>query len=414
MNIAGIQRFGFHPVLGEWFTGRFHKPTDVQTQAWTQIGEGNHTLISSPTGSGKTLAALLPCLDRIAKLKVSSSLSTSGVKVLYVTPLKALNNDIHQHVFHFLEEIEELGAQSVLGEVNAELGSSIWPGITVGIRTGDTSQSTRASMLRQPPDLLVTTPESLYLLLTSPRAREMLSTVEQVIVDEIHDLAADKRGMHLSLTLERLAVWCTRPPQRIGVSATQKPTQRVAQFLGGWEDEQPREVAIVESLADKRYELLVTMPEPARPQADKEAVWTPIVERILQLMEGCTTVLVFANSRRLCERLTLRINDHVGHQIAKSHHGSVAREKRLEVERQLKAGELRCLIATSSLPPASSASAAPATPSAASAAGCCSRAAAGSCRSWLCSARASLRGTSRPFAFRVMALMSWRSKSSPW
>ncbi|SEC70863.1 DEAD/DEAH box helicase [Paenibacillus sp. GP183] len=344
MKITDIQRFGFHPVLGEWFTGRFHEPTDVQIQAWTQIGESAHTLISSPTGSGKTLAALLPCLDRIAKLKISSSLAASGVKVLYVTPLKALNNDIHQHVFHFLEEIEELGAQSTLGAEETH-----WPGITVGIRTGDTSQSTRASMLRQPPDLLVTTPESLYLLLTSPRAREMLRTVEQVIVDEIHDLAADKRGMHLSITLERLAVWCARPPQRIGVSATQKPIQRVAQFLGGWEDDRPREVAIVESLADKRYELLVTMPEPARPQADQEAVWTPIVERILQLMEGSTTVLVFANSRRLCERLTLRINDHVGHQIAKSHHGSVAREKRLEVERQLKAGELRCLIATSSL-----------------------------------------------------------------
>ncbi|MFC5447318.1 DEAD/DEAH box helicase [Paenibacillus aestuarii] len=342
MTHTTLEPYDFHPILNTWFTSRFGEPTDIQKQAWKKIIAGAHTLISSPTGSGKTLAALLPCLDTIVKRKTMPDYN-AGVRVLVVTPLKALNNDIHDHLLHFIAEIETLAA------TEASESSFSWPGIKVGVRTGDTSQSTRASMLRQPPDVLVTTPESLYLLLTSPRAREMLRSVERIVVDEIHDLAADKRGMHLSLTLERLAAWCGRSVQRIGVSATQKPTWRVAQYLGGWEDVEPRKVEIVESRDEKRYELQVTMPEPAGPGADKEAIWTPLVVKLLQLMEGCSTTLVFANSRRLCERLTLRLNDHVGHEIARSHHGSVARDKRLEVERQLKAGDLRCLVATSSL-----------------------------------------------------------------
>ncbi|GGA05691.1 DEAD/DEAH box helicase [Paenibacillus marchantiophytorum] len=332
----------FHPILTAWFSSRFGEPTDVQKQAWNAIRTRAHTLISSPTGSGKTLAALLPGMDQVVHTKQAlGDAYVPGVRVLVVTPLKALNNDIHDHLIHFTGEIEALAAS-----LNHE---TAWRGLRVGVRTGDTPQSTRASMLKQPPDLLVTTPESLYLLLTSSRARDMLKSVEQIVVDEIHDLAADKRGMHLSLTLERLGAWCGRSVQRIGVSATQKPIQRVAQFLGGWEADQPRQVRIIESKAEKQYALQVTMPEPAKAGADKEAIWTPLVERLLQLMEGCSTVLIFANSRRLCERITLRLNDHVGHEIAKSHHGSVAREKRLEVERMLKAGELRCLVATSSL-----------------------------------------------------------------
>jgi len=353
MTHATLESYDFHPILNNWFISRFGEPTDIQRQAWKRIIAGAHTLISSPTGSGKTLAALMPCLDQIAKSKMMPDY-TAGVRVLVVTPLKALNNDIHDHLLHFIAELDALAAMEAGGVVPiADTGEAAsawrWPGIQTGVRTGDTSQSTRASMLRQPPDVLVTTPESLYLLLTSPRAREMLKSVERIIVDEIHDLAADKRGMHLSLTLERLTAWCGRSVQRIGVSATQKPAWRVAQYLGGWEENEPRQVEIVESRDEKRYELQVTMPEPAGPGADKEAIWTPLVVKLLQLMEGCSTTLVFANSRRLCERLTLRLNDHVGHEIARSHHGSVAREKRLDVERLLKAGELRCLVATSSL-----------------------------------------------------------------
>ncbi|WP_248925334.1 DEAD/DEAH box helicase [Paenibacillus hamazuiensis] len=348
----------FHPVLAEWFRRTFGEPTGVQRQVWQDLTPREHLLIAAPTGSGKTLAALLPCLNRVLEEKaISADKRASGVRLLYVTPLKALNNDIHHHILHFAEEMKRVADELVVP----------WPGLTVGVRTGDTSQSTRASMLKQPPDLLVTTPESLYLMLSSSKAREMLKTVEQIIVDEIHDLAASQRGLHLSLSLERLIEWCGRSPQRIGVSATQKPLSRVAAFLGGREPEdgalpqedsaaqrpgdayRPRPVRIIESAMDKTFELLVTMPEQRLLTADKEAVWTPLVERLLQLMEGSRSTIVFVNNRRLCERLTLHLNDHVGYELARSHHGSVAREKRLDVERALKAGELRCLVATSSL-----------------------------------------------------------------
>ncbi|WJH34840.1 DEAD/DEAH box helicase [Paenibacillus sp. CC-CFT747] len=401
----------FHPVLRSWFAKEVGNPTDVQLQAWPSISSGRHTLIAAPTGSGKTLAALLPCLDRVVKGKLAGSYSEAGVRILYVTPLKALNNDIHHHAVRFVEEME----------AEAERSGTGWPGIRVGVRTGDTSQSTRTSMLRTPPDLLVTTPESLYILLTSRKGREMLKTVEQVIVDEIHDLAADKRGLHLTVTLERLVDWCGRSPQRIGVSATQKPMERVARFLGGWEDPAageteastepagksgaeedsrgseaeaagsglnarashgeesaalpgsreergglppaaeerepeealgsgytPRPVHIIESRMNKELRVTVTMPERASGGKERD-MWKPILDRITGLMTGSRTTLVFVNSRRLCERLTLRLNDHAGYEMARSHHGSVSREKRLEVERMLKDGELRCLVATSSL-----------------------------------------------------------------
>lgn len=337
----------FHPVIESWFRSSFGRPTDVQNQAWSRIRAGLHTLIAAPTGSGKTLAALLPCLDRIIRSKEDGDV-LPGVRLLYVTPLKALNNDIHHHLFRFAAEMSGTAKEHGLD----------WPGFSIGIRTGDTSQSTRASMLRQPTDLLVTTPESLYLMLTSLKGREILRTVRQVVVDEIHDLAADKRGVHLSLTLERLAAWCGGNPQRIGVSATQKPLERVACFLGGWEEDgqegperplRPRPVAIVESAMEKRFEVQVTMPDRGVRALDRDAVWTPLVERLLQKMEGSRSVLIFVNNRRLCERLTLRLNDYTGYEMARSHHGSVSREKRLEVEGLLKSGALRCLVATSTL-----------------------------------------------------------------
>lgn len=370
----GLESFGFHPVIRAWFERRFGAPTGVQEQAWEHIQSGAHTLIASPTGSGKTLAALLPCLDRVAHGKTSGAgqagdVRQPGVRVLYVTPLKALNNDIRHHVVRFVDEMTQVAAElgdDTSGETAAKergeseesgaaaaLTARVWPGITVGVRTGDTTQSTRASMLRRPPDVLVTTPESLYLLLTSPRARDMLRTVEHVIVDEIHDVAADKRGMHLSLTLERLEWWCGRRPQRIGVSATQKPIERVARFLGGWDGDRPREVRIVEHRGDKRYDLRVGLPEPlgGAPASADDAVWSPLVRRVLGLMETekARTTIVFVNSRRLSERLTARLNEHAGHEFARAHHGSVAKEQRLEVETLLKEGRLRCLVATSSL-----------------------------------------------------------------
>ncbi|CAM3917371.1 DEAD/DEAH box helicase [Cohnella lubricantis] len=344
----------FHPLLAEWFADKFGEPTDVQKQAWREISAGRHTLIAAPTGSGKTLAALLPCLDAIA----GSADTSPGVRVLYVTPLKALNNDIHHHALGYIEELDARAAAE---------GRREWRGIRSAVRTGDTPQSQRAAMQRRPPDVLVTTPESLFLLLASDKGSAMLRTVRQVIVDEIHDLAAGKRGAHLSLSLERLAELCAHPVQRIGVSATQKPLERVARYLGGWEPAEsapaanasagavhplgyrPRPVAIVESDMRKQLAVTVTMPDQSRPVQTREGVWLPLLDRIVQLMEGARSVLIFVNSRRLCERLCLRLNDHVGCELARSHHGSVSRERRLEVERLLKEGSLRCIVATSSL-----------------------------------------------------------------
>ncbi|WEK55892.1 MAG: DEAD/DEAH box helicase [Candidatus Cohnella colombiensis] len=339
----------FHPVISSWFQETFGEPTEVQCEAWQSIRQGNHTLIAAPTGSGKTLAALLPCLDQYVQSSFNGE-QTKGVYILYISPLKALNNDIHHHALKFVEQLDQLAADLQVD----------WPGIRSAVRTGDTSQSMRSAILRRPPQLLVTTPESLYLLLTSEKGRVILQTVRHVIVDEIHDLAANKRGSHLSLSLERLTALCITPPQRIGVSATQKPIARVAQFLGGWEKVpdsgtnhsstlQPRHVSIVESAMDKTFRVQITMPDPSKPVATREAVWLPLLDRIVQAMDGCRSVLIFANSRRLCERVCLRLNDHVGYEIARSHHGSMSRERRLEVEQLLKDGELRCIVATSSL-----------------------------------------------------------------
>jgi ATP-dependent Lhr-like helicase len=373
-----MESFPFHPVLEAWFRESFGKPTDIQEQAWRRIVTGENVLLAAPTGSGKTLAALMPCLNRIALEKSAmreqafrepapdrcspaesspgadgntltkgnsppsgntplSGSTQRGVRLLYVTPLKALNNDIRDHLLGFLEELDRFGPS--------------WPAIRVGVRTGDTPQSTRASMLRNPPDVLITTPESLYLLLTSAKARQMLASVEQVIVDEIHDLAQDKRGMHLSLTLERLAHFCGRPIQRIGLSATMKPLERVARFLGGWESAggKPRSVSIVESGISKRFDVRVTMPETKLAASRDAGVWAALVDAVHQNLEGCRSTLIFVNNRRLCERLTVQLNDHAGCEIARAHHGSMSREKRLECERMLKDGSIRILVATSSL-----------------------------------------------------------------
>jgi ATP-dependent Lhr-like helicase len=346
---------GFEPVLARWFIDKFGHSTDVQNQAWPLILAGKHTLISAPTGSGKTLAALLPLLDIVLKEKLRAASATQGyergVRILYVTPLKALNNDIHQHLFDYIGE---------MGQIALQLGEQ-WPGVTVGIRTGDTSQSTRASMLRRPPDVLVTTPESLYILLTSLKARETLRSVRHVIVDEIHDLAGGERGMHLSLSLERLTSLCGKSPQRIGVSATQKPPERIAQYLGGWEHDEgasgdgrdhrhsPRPVEIVISHSERLIDLQVTMPPFPVVSGKNKDVWTPLIGEILRHIEGGGTSIIFVASRRLSERLSARLNEMVGEGFSRSHHGSVSREKRLETEQLLRAGKLTCLVATSSL-----------------------------------------------------------------
>ena len=344
MQHPALERF--HPVLSAWFRRAFGEPTDVQVRAWDALKDGGHALIAAPTGSGKTLAALLPGLDAIVRAKNAGAPYAPGVRLLYVTPLKALNNDIHHHVVGFASELDALAeAEGIAG----------WRGVEAAVRTGDTPQSTRASMLRRPPDVLVTTPESLFLLLLSERSRDMLRTVETVIADEIHDLVPSKRGAHLALSLERLAAWTDahagREPQRVGVSATQKPLETAARFLAGYDAEgAPRPASVIESAMDKQYDVQVTVPdEPKAGASDKDAVWQTLTDRMMQLMDGARTALVFVNNRRLSERLVLRLNERFGDGFARAHHGSVSREQRLESERLLKAGGLRCLVATSSL-----------------------------------------------------------------
>ncbi|MUT68811.1 DEAD/DEAH box helicase [Paenibacillus sp. NEAU-GSW1] len=351
----------FHPAIEGWFRDSFGEATDVQQRAWQAIAAKAHTLIAAPTGSGKTLAALLPCLDSVVRSKAANRPAAgkrqpSAVRIVYITPLKALNNDIYDHLEHFIKGIDAAASESDLQ----------WPGLSCAVRTGDTTGSQRAAMLRRPPDVLITTPESLYILLTSEKGRGLLKTAEFVIVDEIHQLAADRRGAHLSLSLERLSRLSGGRLQRIGVSATQKPLNRVARFLGGWSENHesgqeaataethqfgywPRYVTIVESLMEKRMDVRVTMPDHSVPMPTRESVWFPILDRLFELMTDCRSVLLFVNSRRLCERLCLRLNDHAGYEMARAHHGSMAKERRLEVERMLKAGELRCIVATSSL-----------------------------------------------------------------
>ncbi|MDF2724659.1 MAG: hypothetical protein K0Q59_4334 [Paenibacillus sp.] len=336
---------GVHPVLAAWFRDKFGQPTDIQRRTWGPIVSNEHVLLGAPTGSGKTLAALLPCLNRIAYAKKNES--AAGVKLLYITPLKALNNDIYDHLIGFVKELEPYGKRH-----EAESGDS-WSRITTGVRTGDTTQSTRASMLRYPPDVLVTTPESLFILLASEKARQTLRSVEMVIVDEIHSLAEDKRGMHLTVTLERLEHLCGRPLQRIGISATINPMERVARYLGGWSGEgaeaNPRPVTIVESAMAKTFDVSVTMAELKAAPGKRAEVWTAIAGKLLDMMGESRSVIVFVNNRRLCERVTLHLNDMAGADTARAHHGSISREKRLATEQALRAGSLRCLVATSSL-----------------------------------------------------------------
>ncbi len=327
--------------LAQWFGERFGEPTAMQREAWRAIERGSHTLIAAPTGSGKTLAAYFPCLQRIVAGKAEPD-GRRGVRVLYVTPLKALNNDVYEHIVGFAADW-----RSRLDFADAEQYA-----VTAAVRTGDTPQSTRASILRQPPDVLVTTPESLYLMLTSPKARDVLRTVHAVIVDEIHALAASPRGAHLSLSLERLEALAEQPVQRIGVSATQKPVERVARFLGGWaQPGHPRPVDIVQSMQEKPLHVQVTVPDRTVPlgSGGRDAAWLPLLQVIAAHMEETRSVILFVNSRRLAERLTLRLNDYFGGEIARSHHGSVSREKRLEAEQLLREGSLRCIVATSSL-----------------------------------------------------------------
>ena len=347
----------FSPAVREWFAATFEAPTAAQTDGWAAISQGHHTLIHAPTGSGKTLAAFLWTLDRLARDPRPRDAQPGTVRVLYVSPLKALAYDIERNLRAPLAGIG-LAAER-LGEPRPE--------ITVATRTGDTPQEDRRRLVRHPPDILVTTPESLYLILTS-QARDILRGVEHVIVDEVHAIAGTKRGAHLALSLERLEQ--LRPegasaPQRIGLSATQRPLDTIARFLGG--SGAGREVAIVDVGTRKLLDLQVVVPvedmarlgevlppeeQPGGPATSPEArtsIWPSIHPRILELIRAHRSTIVFTNSRRLAERLSQRLNELAGEDLVRAHHGSIAREQRLAIEEELKNGHLPALVATSSL-----------------------------------------------------------------
>ncbi|MGH2446886.1 MAG: Lhr family helicase [Candidatus Limnocylindria bacterium] len=336
-----------------WFAEAFAEPTQAQELGWAAISGGSHALIHAPTGSGKTLAAFLWCLDRLmTEPRPSRRTVRRTVRVLYVSPLKALAYDVERNLRAPLAGIRRTAER---------LGQPV-PEVTVASRTGDTPADERRRLTKTPPDILVTTPESLYLLLTS-RAREILRGVEHVIVDEVHAIAATKRGSHLALSLERLSHLADADPQRIGLSATQRPLSAIGAFLGGV----GRDVEIVDAGARKELDLEVIVPiedmarmgetldvdeAPGGPAAVPEArhsIWPSIHPRLLELIRQHRSTLIFVNSRRLAERLATRLNELAGEELVRAHHGSVAREQRLQIEEDLKQGRLPALVATSSL-----------------------------------------------------------------
>ncbi len=341
-----------HPVTAEWFVTRFETPTEPQVCGWPSILAGKPTLISAPTGSGKTLAAFLVCIDRLLRQSIDGSLP-SATQVVYVSPLKALSNDIQKNLDGPLAEIQQLALER----------GYLSMGIRTGVRTGDTLPAERAAMLRNPPHILVTTPESLYILLTAGKSRDKLRRVHTVIVDEIHAVADDKRGAHLALSLERLeALVCgenrlspgafitglMRAPQRIGLSATQNPIELVAEFLTGVDAR--REPATIIQVGQRRaMDVAIEVPSDELTSVTSHAMWEEIFDKLAAYTEGHRSTLVFVNTRKLVERISFALGERLGKEHVAAHHGSLSRTLRLDAEQRLKRGEIKILVATASL-----------------------------------------------------------------
>ncbi|HZP14362.1 MAG TPA: DEAD/DEAH box helicase, partial [Nocardioides sp.] len=328
----------FSPATRAWFDASFAAPTPVQSAAWQAIADGRHALVVAPTGSGKTLSAFLWSLDRLMTSPPPEK--ATRTRVVYISPLKALGVDVERNLRAPLVGIEHAATR---------LGSTVSP-VRVGVRSGDTTSADRRKLQTSPPDILITTPESLFLMLTS-RARESLRGVETVILDEVHAVAGSKRGAHLALSLERLDALLPKPAQRIGLSATVRPIEDVARFLGG-----SAPVTVVAPPSHKEWDLRIEVPvedmtDLARTddEGTSNSIWPHVEERVADLIATHTSTIVFANSRRLAERLTSRLNDMADEVVAKAHHGSVAKEQRAAIEDDLKAGRLAAVIATSSL-----------------------------------------------------------------
>ncbi len=354
-SVGVVSLAPFSPPVRDWFEASFDAPTPAQSKGWKAIARRDHTLVLAPTGSGKTLAAFLWAIDRLATEPPPAD-PKARTRVVYISPLRALAVDVEKNLRAPLAGMRHAAERAGAGLAHEPV---------VGVRTGDTPARERRQLLAHPPDILITTPESLYLMLTSS-ARETLRNVGTVIVDEIHSLAGTKRGAHLALSLERLETLADEPPQRIGLSATQRPLETIARFLGGHADDgAPRPVTIVDAGHRKPMQLEVVVPiedmasigqpldeptsGPAAAGPSRTSIWPSIHPRLLELIRAHRSTIVFVNGRRLAERLAAQLNELAEEDLVRTHHGSIAREQRLEVEDALKSGQLRAIVATSSL-----------------------------------------------------------------
>ena len=343
----GASLSSFHPIIARWFQDRIGTPTDVQTASWPAICSGEHALIAAPTGSGKTLAAFLASIDSLFQQTLSNDLA-DHTQILYVSPLKALSNDVQKNLRQPLNEISE----------NALAAGLLLPEIRVEVRTGDTPAKNRQDMLRRPPHILITTPESLYLLLTARKSRNILRTVRTVIVDEIHALAGNKRGAHVALSLERLDTVTHVKPNRIGLSATQRPLEAIAQFLTGGTSHvsenrepvwTPTSCHVVDMGQRREMDLAIETPKDELGAIATNAIWADVYDRLTELVQTHRSTLVFVNTRRLAERIAHQLTDRLGEDLVAAHHGSLSRKIRLSAEERLKKGQTRVVIATASL-----------------------------------------------------------------
>jgi ATP-dependent Lhr-like helicase len=329
----------FHPAVAAWFARQFAAPTAAQAEAWPAIQAGENLLLAAPTGSGKTLAAFLAAIDDLVRRGVAGHLD-DATQIVYVSPLKALSNDIQRNL------------EAPLAGIRAALREQGLPDVEIRtwVRTGDTPAAERSRALRRPPHIVVTTPESLYILLGSASGRTMLATTRTVIVDEIHALAPNKRGTHLALSLERLEALCGRKLLRIGLSATQKPIDTIARFLVGAGDGDARPACrIIDSGHRRERDLALEVPDSPLEAIMSAEVWTQVYDRLARLIEDHRTTLIFVNTRRMAERVARQLSDRIGEAHVTAHHGSLAKEQRLDAEQRLKAGKLKALVATASL-----------------------------------------------------------------